>query len=706
MIFLDFETRSTVDLTVHGGRRYAAGDTEILCGVALDTRTDPATVYVWSPFPGPLDRARGRDWRLEASYLRKLNTPPEAVVYAEPLLDSDDPPEPILAAARAGVPFVAHNAYGFDEHVWNGLGLPAADWRDSLVLSRRRGLPGKLDQLGKTLYGLGKDKAGRQVMLALSTPLTKGRCACGRKRRECPACPPVFLEPSDGRLTSVVRYCLRDVMLMTAVCLDEGLLEAHPDDAVLAAHRAIDERGVRVDLKTAGEILDASNAHVGAVVAQAGVAPEVLSSPVQLMEWLGKHDCPVPNVQKATLESVTAPNDQVRRVIDARLALARVTSGKILAIRNRVCPDGRLRGILAYHGAHTGRWAGRGFQPQNLPRPVKGLSTDIFDDPSEVPAVAERESVDASSVFGSMLRGVLVPAIPYKFAIFDYSQIEARVLLWLAGDDEGLEVFRLADAGRGPDPYCAFGERLFGEPIGEDDPRRQVAKAAVLGAGYQCGGVRLGEYARSMGADLEAAGITGDDLVEAWRDAHASVAGVWDGRSRFQTEDGRWVRVRRGGLWKEYKRAAWDAVNDSFGGAHTAGRCRFQRQGRHLTVTLPSGRALIYREARLEDVPAKWGGTTRALTFQDHHGNRTATYGGKLTENIDQAVGRDLLADALVRLEAAGLRPVFHVHDEVVCEVMTEEAGADVGRIMSTAPAWAEGLPLSADGKLAERYGK
>ena len=133
LLFIDFETRSRADLTRIGGWRYAEDPTsEVLCGVALDTRFDPAVVYVWTPFEVPLT-----GWHLDPRYLAQLNTPPDAVVYAEPLLGSDLPPPPVLAAAAEGVPFVGHNAYGFDEVILAELGVDAV-WLDSLPRARRQ----------------------------------------------------------------------------------------------------------------------------------------------------------------------------------------------------------------------------------------------------------------------------------------------------------------------------------------------------------------------------------------------------------------------------------------------------------------------------------------------------------------------------------------------------------------------------------------
>jgi len=236
-IIVDLETRSRCDLKTHGSWRYAEHpSTELLCGVALDTRVDPARVYVWSPFAGPLRR-----WRMEDAYLKQLNTPFDAITYAEPLCsaayDSEytnahEMPDGLCDAISDGATLIAHNAWGFDELIWDALGYPRAAWLDSLPRARRRGLPGRLDLIGKALYGLGKDPIGAKVLKACMKPTKFGG----------------FLDPDPPRLSAIVRYCLRDVMLLAALWEDERLGDAHPDDAVLLVHRAIDRRGVLCDV--------------------------------------------------------------------------------------------------------------------------------------------------------------------------------------------------------------------------------------------------------------------------------------------------------------------------------------------------------------------------------------------------------------------------------------------------------------------------
>ena len=295
MIFLDFETRSRVNIKTVGGHAYAADESsEILCGAALDVRTQPAVFYVWSPWAGPLGR-----WHMKAEWLDELGIDPEEIAYAEPLLGSDDLPEPILAAAADGVPFCAHNSWGFDAHVWEGCGLPpVAEWVDTVPLSRRRGLPGDLQRVGEAVFGIGKDGAGARVLRTAWAPRTRGP----RKGE--------FLDPDGPRLNAIVRYCVKDVALMACAYLSEGMDAPHVDDPTLRVHQAIDDRGVNVDLELTRLLLAVDQASALAEVEACAVDLTTLRSPVALAAWLKDHGCKVDNVQAPTIRAALSDLDK------------------------------------------------------------------------------------------------------------------------------------------------------------------------------------------------------------------------------------------------------------------------------------------------------------------------------------------------------------------------------------------------------------
>lgn len=695
-LFLDTETRSRADLLSRGGRIYAADPTtELLCAVAVlaDLGANTAHVYAWTPWPGPV-----AEWRSAATYSSLQLT------WHACALSTDDPPAPVLEAVTNGVPVVAHNAHGFDRHVWEGLGYPNATWLDALDRARRRGLPGRLEQIAQVLFGTTKDAAGRKLMLKHSIP---------QRRRGQPA--GAFIDPAPPALTAILRYCAKDALLLAAFWAAEQLHAPHADDAVLAVHERIDARGVPVDLELA-EQLAAVEGHIAAEAearaAQHGVNGTLLRAPPALRLWCAERGVDLPDVTGATVRGALAGTlpAPVRDVLLARLSVARVTSGKLAALAARTDPDGRQRGTLAYWGAHTGRWSGRGAQLQNFPRAVEKadipglLDALLLPVPQAAAWVAQeatRLHTTSAQLLGSLLRLVVAAPDQRFLATVDFAQIEARALLWQAGAHAALRVYR-----DGGDPYRVLAAEVFGVAEAKVAPhQRQVAKVMTLSLGYGGGEGALTRYAAKMGVDLAATGMSAPELVDAWRDAHPEVAGRRTGKT-LEREDGTRVVLRKGGLWKAFNRAARRAVEE--GGGHSVAGSTWIMEGPHLLCVLPSGRPCVYRDAAVQELPSKWtpGATRRVLTYFSPRGGRHGLYGGLLAENVTQALCRDLLAAALVRLEAAGLPVVLHVHDEVVVEVEREEQLAQVRELASVLPSWATGLPMGTSGAVGERWGK
>jgi DNA polymerase len=302
-------------------------------------------------------------------------------------------------------------------------------------------------------------------------------------------------------------------------------------------------------------------------------------------------------------------------------------------------------------------------------------------------------------VLNALLRPVFVARPGHKLLILDYGSVEARGVAWVAGESKLLDIF--ADTSR--DPYCEMAERIFGRPVTKADKReRHVGKEVVLGSGYGMSAPKFAARCKLLRIDLDAAGTTAEACIAAYRDTYTRIAG---------RQEGKW---RRGGVWKAYQAAAFAAVQE--GGTHTAGRCQFALDGRHLAITLPSGRRLIYRNASVQDrVPGycKMLGIPEVakptLIYSHPRKYEGTLYGGLICENIVQAVCRDLLAAAMVRAESAGLPVVLHVHDEMVCEVPSDTAAdslAAAARIMSAPPVWADGFPIVVEGYTGTRYTK
>ncbi len=644
--FIDFETQLTMSLPVVGARNYIAHpDFRVSCLVAI--LPDGQTIR----------------WR-----------PGESV------------PTILLTAVQNGLRLVAHNAHGFDRLVWESLGWPnPSEWIDTTDIARSRGLSGRLEELGQHLLNVGKDRDGHRLMLAMNRLDSK----TGRL--------PHISEPERLRL---VKYCERDVHLLRAVYALELAPYANNEVEVRAASLAINERGFPFDADLARAVIHLEHEIASEARRSAPVTGTVLASPAKLRRWLLEVGVDVPNARSATLSVVLddpdTPDD-VRSVIAARLMGSGITSKKLLAGLHRVDQDGRIRDSFVYWGARTGRWSGRGLQPQNLPRGVSLAETQVSElitivragDTKRLRAFAQDHGVDPSTLLGTLVRACIVAPLGKVLIASDYSQVESRVLLWLAGDQTGLNPFL-----NGIDPYRAEVADLLGIAVADvSDDQRSLGKVMVLGCGFGVGPLRFEPYACSMGVDWSKAPMTPDAVIEAWRDRHPAVAGHRTG------EHYKGHVVRRGGLWRTLEETVVRVVRT--GSAAVAGRCLWRLDHGHLIAELPSGRALVYRSPTLE--PGKFG---RPQLVYKLGTQSVATYGGKLTENVTQAVARDILAGTLVALEKSGKQCVMHVHDEVVCQAGCVDEQASITAICETVPTWAQGLPIGVKTHAATRYRK
>ena len=643
--FIDFETQSPVSLPVVGARNYIAHpEFRVSCFVAV--LGDGQTIR-WSP--------------------------------------GEPSPANLFAAIQNGLRLVAHNAHGFDRLVWESLGWPhPVEWIDTTDIARPRGLSGRLEEVGQQLLKIGKDRDGHRLMLAMNR-----------------------LDSKTGRLTEIneperlrlVKYCERDVHLLRAVYGLELAPYANNEANVRAASLAINERGFQFDVKLARAVIHLEHEIVSEARRSTPVAGTVLASPAKLRRWLHEVGVDVPNARSATLSAVLNnpdTSDDVRTVVAARLMGSGITSKKLMAGLNRVDNDGRIRDSLVYYGARTGRWSGRGLQPQNLPRGVSLTDNQVSElitivsssDAKSLKVFAQENGADPSTLLATLVRACIVAPMGKILVVSDYSQIEARVLLWLAGDQAGLGPFLNGD------PYRAEVADLLGIPVTDvNDDQRALGKVMVLGCGFGVGPLRFEPYAASMGVDWSKAPMTPAGVIDAWRDRHPAVAGSRTG------EYYKGHALRRGGLWRTLEETAVRVVRT--GTAAKAGRCLWHIDRGHLVAELPSGRALVYRSPALE--PGKFGSPQLTYNMGAHH---VTTYGGKLSENITQAVARDILAEALVALDRNGKRCVLHVHDEVVCECDSATEDSEIATICKTAPSWAQGLPIGVKTHAATRYRK
>lgn len=570
--------------------------------------------------------------------------------------------------------------------------LPLGQWRCTMLRALYCGYPAGLEAAGRAM-GLPADKqklaAGRALIRYFCMPCAPTKANGGRSRN-LPR-----HDPAKWRLFK--DYCAGDVITEMEIL---GRLSSFPvPDEVQRqweTDQRINGRGVAVDMELVAGALSLGETTRKQLMEEA-MRLSGLSNPNsvgQLTKWLeGELDEGVTDLRKDTVARLLEggiASGAARRMLEIRQALSKTSTKKYNAIQAAVCADGRCRGLLQFYGANrTGRWAGRLVQVQNLPR------TYIGPLPLARALVKQREAAKLRTLYGpvpdtlsQLIRTSFTAAPGHMLVDADFSSIEARVISWLAGEEWRLEVFRTHGK-----IYEASAAQMFGVPlerIRKGNPEyalRQKGKIAELALGYQGGAGALVQ----MGAlDMGLTEAELPEIVRRWRDANK--------------------RIRN--LWYAMEAAAVAAIQDGApAGLRGLLLAREADPGNgldFLTIRLPSGRKLYYANPALG--VNQWGGPSILYKGMDQATKKwkqVETYGGKLVENVVQAIARDCLAEAIERLEAQDYPVVFHVHDEVVIE--STPALACLGRaaaLMSQPPPWAPGLPLGADGWVGEFYKK
>ena len=555
--------------------------------------------------------------------------------------------------------------------------LPPDSWHCSAVQAAVLALPRSLEDVGAVL-GLDeqKMKEGRELIRYFCVPCKPTKANGGRRRNlPCHA-------PEKWELFKT--YCMRDVDVEKAIRrklykfpIPEGEMELYRLD------QRINDRGVLVDMGLVRQAVVCERLHKEVVTRRAYelTGLENPNSVAQLKGWLGENGVEAESLSKKAVSEMIGESDgEVEELLRLRLLMAKTSVKKYEAMERSVCSDGRVHGLLQFYGANrTGRWAGRLVQVQNLPQ------NHIEDLELARRLVREGRFEDVEMLYDStpnvlseLIRTAFVPEPGCRFVVADFSAIEARVLAWLAGETWRLEVF--SSHGK---IYEASAAAMFHVPVEEvtkGSPLRQKGKIAELGLGY---GGAAGALV-SMGAlDM---GLSEDDLpplVAAWRRANPHITQFW---------------------W-DVDKAAVEAVTKR---AKTrAGRIGFEYRSGILFVMLPSGRKLAYVKPRMAVNKFGREGLTYEGILENKKWGRIETYGPKLVENIVQGTARDLLAEAMLRVEKRGYPIVMHCHDEIIAEV-PEGMGSveEMCGVMAVRPSWAEGLPLRADGYECPFYQK
>ena len=563
-----------------------------------------------------------------------------------------------------------------------GTQLSPDSWQCSMVWAASLSLPLKLKTAAEVLKtGEQKDDAGERLIKYFSVPCKPTKTNGGRTRNL-----PEHA-PEDWALFK--SYCMQDVRTERDI---RHKLEAFPlqksEWSFYHMDQRINDRGVLIDKTLVEQAITCDMMLSEEMTAKAYelTGLENPNSVSQLKGWLTERGIDVDSLGKKNVTALIKDLDkhsidsEALEMMRLRLQMAKSSVKKYQAADRYICLDGRAHGLFQFSGANrTQRWAGRGIQLQNLPQ--NHIST--LDEARELVKLGCFDMVESiygntPDILSQLIRTMLIPKEGCEFIVADFSAIEARVLAWLAGEQWRMDAFK-----RGDDIYCASASQMFGVPVvkhGINGELRQKGKVAELACGY---GGAAGALI-SMGAlDM---GLSEDELpglIDDWRTANPHIVQFW---------------------W-DVEKAAMDTVKDHK--ERNVGRIGFQFYANTLWVVLPSGRKLAYIKPRLQ--PNRFG--RMAMTFESLNAankwSRGETYSGKLVENCTQSTARDLLAEAMWRMEQAGLDIVGHVHDEVILEVpkgtITVE---DVCSIMNQNPVWANGLVLSSAGYRGDYYFK
>lgn len=547
---------------------------------------------------------------------------------------------------------------------------PPEQWRDAMTIAAMNGLPMSLDAAGAALQLSEQKLATGKALIRYFCMPCKPTISNGGRTRNLP-------EHAPDKWEQFKEYCLRDTAVEQTIY---DRLASFPvpewERRLEALDARINERGVLVDMELAESAvaIDERSRAQNVAEMQAITGLDNPGSVAQLKSWLSTKNINVDSLNKATvaelLDTVTDPG--TRRVLELRQLTGKTSTKKYQAILDAACADHRIRGLLQYYGAaRTGRWAGRRVQLQNLAQNhLENIGTV-----RELVRARDLETLELAydsvpDVLSQLIRTALVAKPGHTFLVADYSAIEARVVAWMAGEQWRMNVFA-----QGGDIYCSSASQMFHVPVvkhGVNGHLRQKGKIAELACGYGGGVGAL----KAFGADKM--GLSEDEMqtiVHHWRRASPTIPRFWSATERAArsalAHPGKTFSVQPCGV--KYRRDA-DAL-----------RCK-----------LPSGRILSYWGANIgPDGHLYYMGQNQTTRKWE----RTETWGGKLVENIVQAVARDCLAVALLRLDDAGFQTLFTVHDEVIVEEpQGRRTWQDVAEIMGQPIEWAPGLLLRGDG--------
>lgn len=595
------------------------------------------------------------------------------------------PKELDLALKNPKSKLVAHNA-AFERNALKQYGYVTniEQWTCTAVLSSYAGLPLSLEKVSEALKleSDGKLSTGKALIRFFCVPC-KPTKVNGMKHRN-------YWHDDLEKWEMFKQYCINDVVAEKRIYHDlEGvdLTDFERDNYLL--DQKINDRGVLVDLGLVENAIEIDTRFTKEAKDRLGkiTGLDNPNSPVQLKGWIGQ-------AMKKEITSLAKPDipglmeeagpGAVTEALKLRLLLSKTSVKKYAAMQNCVGWDNRIRGLLQFYGAgRTGRWAGRLVQVQNLPRNYM----ETLDEARDLVSQNDYDALtliyeSVPDVLSQLIRTAFVAPEGHTFAVCDFSAIEARVLAWLAGEEWRLEVFRTH--GKIYEASAAMMFKVPIESIGKGSDLRQKGKVAELALGYQGG---VGAMINMGGEKMGLSEPEMKRIVDNWREANPNVSKLW---SDLNSSSVRCVSLKK----------------------EITARCGliFRCENNAMTIELPSGKKLYYRSP---EVFTNQYGTScvryKGMIQEINSYGWIRTYGGKLAENVVQAISRDLLADCMLRLDRLGFKIVKHIHDEVVAEVpmsSSEKALEMMEACMGEPIPWAKGLPLKGDGYLTRYYKK
>jgi DNA polymerase len=688
---MDFETRSACELKKAGAYKYS-----------LDPSTQPTCLAI-------------KENGINTIYFldfKKINTPWKSLppkfktLWLNWLWEKD-------------CVFSGHNAF-FETCIYKNIlvkrygwpEIPFRKFRCTAAKAAAHALPRALGDAGAALeLSIQKDRRGYAAMMATCKPTkrynawvkaraeVKAGKRVGKKKLEIAAspAPPKFLEPEADPSTWDTLYTYGKFDVRSEEELDETLPDLMPlEQEIWFFNQRLNWRGIRYDEKLVRKIvaimeveekrhLESLDELTMGLIRKPGAVKSIL-------EFLKNEGVELPNLRAKTVDDQLKEvmNDTAKNLLELRKILSKTSTRKYQSFLARGNDDGRIRDILLYHGASTGRDTGTGVQPHNFPR---GLLTQYKGDPYfHVNNVIECDAATLKLLYGedslgilfsAILRNMIIPTEGYKLFVGDFSKIEVAVLWWLTGNESGLDILR-----SGKDPYKYQAAHNLGvayEDIDDDGDDRQLGKAQVLGNGFGMGWAKFKQTAWDM-YRLELTDEQAKAAVASYREANKP--------------------VKIG--WYAAEKAAVSAIENP-GQVYEACRCKFYMRGGFLHFELPSGRTLPHYKPQLvwrdSDYGPKhtiefWGVNSKTKKW-----NLERTWGGTIVQNCTQAVARDLMMPAMLRLEKAGYLGLLMVHDEGICESKSGTV-EEFQKIMCELPVWGKGLPVESKGWSGERYRK